>query len=200
MRNKKPIAGWYHKDSEENIITWWDGKKWSDKSLKIALEEFDITTSDQLELPLESHTSLEYTNSMNAHELWKAFSIALLPISNKKQERSLKLKVVLSLLSAVLVGVGLTTLSIQNRTSMFIPSKPTVETITMANALLGELKYVAELSGRQEISYKDFEGMDMNLNSPGYNPIESVESPWVFTGEDGTEVKITADGKISVAK
>jgi hypothetical protein len=96
------------------------------------------------------------------------------------------------------VSFGLTTLSIQNNNSIFVPGKPSVETIAMANALLGEVKYVAELNGRQEITYKDFEGMDMNLNSAGYNPIDSINAPWIFTGEDGTEVAITATGNIEV--
>jgi len=201
MRSKKPIPGWYHKENEQNIITWWDGSAWSDKSLKIVTEE--ITTSPNqlellLELPLETEPLIQ--GPSNAHELWKAFSIALLPISNKKHEKYLKIKVLLSLLTVTLVGIGLTTLSIENNNSIFIPGKPSVETITMANALLGEVKYVAKLNGREEISYKDFEGMDMDLNSAGYNPIDSVEAPWVFTGEDGTEVAITANGKIEVGK
>lgn len=198
MRNKNPIAGWYHKDNEDSVITWWDGKHWSDKSLKIALNEIETIAPNQLELPLETEPLIQNQSHSNTHELWKAFSIALLPISNKKHEKSLKVKVALSLLTVTFVGIGLTSLSIKNNNSIFIPSKPSVETITMANALLGEVKYVAKLNGRQEISYKDFDGMDMNLNIAGYNPIDSEEAPWIFTGEDGTEVAITANGKIEV--
>ena len=198
MRSKNPVAGWYHKDKEDSFITWWDGKKWSDKSLIITPEEAIIPTPNQLELPLETPFAIKDPEIGTTHELWKAFSIALLPISHKKDEKALKLKVFLALLTVAFVGFGLTTLSIQNNNSIFVPGKPSVETITMANALLGEVKYVAELNGRQEITYKDFDGMDMNLNSAGYNPIDSINAPWIFTGEDGTEVAITATGNIEV--
>ena len=157
----------------------------------------------QLELPLENkieEKTLDSTpidsskNIVKSPEVGNAFALALLPVGGEHRTR---IKVIAGFISSIIIGVLLTVYSIENETSLFV-NTPSIETITLANSLLTEVKYIATNNGRDKIYYQDFIGMDMNLSTPGLDTVDSKNGPWRFTGEDGTYLLITQSGSLDV--
>ena len=218
MRKNNLPPGWYHKDGESSFIRYYNGKKWQEQTLPVPPEptvtknnsenDQDVFTSInskenastdlQLALPLEANVTENLKNSEEAPllkpEIGKAFALALLPIGG---EQRTKMKVFTALISSLIIGTLLTIYSIENETSLFV-NTPSIETITLANSLLNEVKYIATNNGREEINYRDFLGMDMDLSNPGLDAIDNKNGPWKFTGEDGTYLLITQTGTLDV--
>jgi hypothetical protein len=223
VRKNKLPPGWYHKDGESNFIRYYNGKKWQEQTLPVPPDpsithndskrndiendqavyvsknskEF-VTTELQLPLPLENNIAEDLKKSEEnpplKPEIGKAFALALLPIGG---EQKTKLKVFTAIISSLVIGTLLTIYSIDNETSLFV-NTPSIETITLANSLLTEVKYIATNNGREEINYRDFLGMDMDLSNPGLDAIDNKNGPWKFTGEDGTYLLITQTGTLDV--